>query len=118
MTRTLESDYGHDLQARATLVFPDVRMFRRALMHTSIEGRFVRGGGVAGQCDFYALGKGGKHYEIELKREHGRLSEAQGVWREWCAVWGVPWILLQVRKGEVPCETVARWVDELRGFFR
>lgn len=111
-----EAQYGHDLQARCTLVFPTVRMFRRNTGLIKLEDRVFRAG-IPGQCDFYALGKGGRHYEIELKREHGRLSEAQRAWKEWCLTWGISWILLQVRKGEVPCETVHRWVEELRGFW-
>lgn len=116
MTRTLESDYGASLQARCSIEFRDVRLFKRSTGVIQLEERVFRAG-IPGQCDFYALGKGGRHYEIELKRERGRLSEAQGAWKDWCLTWGIPWILLQVQRGEAPPVTIARWVDELRRFF-
>lgn len=116
MTRTLESDYGHNLQARCTIEFPSVRVFRRNTGLIKLEDRVFRAG-IPGQCDFYALSRGGRHYEIELKRERGRLSKAQRAWRDWCLTWGIPWILLQVQRGEMPPATIVRWVYELRAFF-
>jgi hypothetical protein len=111
----LETAYVHDLMARATPVFPDVRMFRRNTGIIQLESRVFRAG-IPGQCDLYAIGKGARHFEIECKR-FGKLSEPQERWRDWCRSWGIPWLLLEVAKGEVPAETVHRWIDELRQLF-
>lgn len=111
----LETDYVHALLARAPLEFPDVRLFRRNTGIIQLESRVFRAS-IPGQCDLYAIGKGGRHYEVECKR-FGRMSEPQARWREWCATWGVPWLLLEVRRTELPAETLSRWVGELRTFF-
>ncbi len=119
MTGPLETDYVHALMARAALEFPDVRLFRRntgmmRLEHKG-ESRMFRAG-IPGQCDLYGLSKGGRHFEIEVKR-FGKLSEAQTIWRAWCAEWNVPWLCVMVRKDEQQSETITRWIGELRELF-
>lgn len=68
-------------------------------------------------ADIYAIDRNARHYEIELKNVKTPFTAAQEAWRAWCVEWNVPWILLRVRAGEVPVETVARWMGELRVFF-
>jgi hypothetical protein len=116
---SLETDYVHALMARASVALPDVRLFRRntGLIRLEHKGdpRVFRAG-IPGQADIYALGRGGQHYEIEVKR-FGKLSEAQERWRDWCRSWDVPWLLLEVRRAEPETETVHRWMRELVEFF-
>jgi len=115
MSRSLEVDYMRALQARATAELQDVRLFRRNTGLVRMQDDRVFRAGIPGQADLYALGRGGQHYEIECKR-YGRLGESQERWRDWCLAWGVPWLLLEVRKGEVEVETIDRWMSELRAF--
>jgi hypothetical protein len=110
----LETDYVRALMARCAVELPHVRLFRRNTGMIPVDDRMFRAG-IPGQCDLYALAKGGRHFEIECKR-FGRLSEAQERWRAWCFGWGVPWLLLEVRRTEQPAETVTRWVREVSEF--
>jgi hypothetical protein len=71
--------------------------------------------GIPGQCDLYILGRGGQHWELEIKR-YTKLSPEQNAWRAWCEEWGVPWKVLHVEKGEEPAATIARWLTELVPF--
>lgn len=111
----LEGDYQRALLARCALEFRDVRFFRRNTGMIQLEERVFRAG-IPGQCDLYAIGRGGRHYEIEIKR-FGKLSPAQEAWRDWCKQWGVPWTCLSVKRGEPVPETMARWMGELAEFF-
>lgn len=114
---TLEGSYVKALLARATPQWPSLRFFRRHV--TAVEmpsGAFVPIG-LKGQCDIYVLEKGGRHFEIEVKNVRGKLDPEQILWREWCVRWRIPWILLQVEKGEQPAQTIERWVGELSAFF-
>ncbi len=99
--------------AAAAVQLPSVRLFRRNTGAVKIHDRFVRFG-LTGQADFYAICKGGRHVEIEVKNVRGKLSDAQERWRHWCESWSVPWITLHVRNGERPTDTVSRWISELR----
>jgi hypothetical protein len=115
-----EADYMRALLLRAPLAFPDVRLFRRNVSAGKVEGGGYMRVGEPGQCDLYALRRGSPkaeawHFEIELKR-FTKLSPAQERWRDWCEDWGVPWTCLQVHKGELPGETIERWLRELRKF--
>lgn len=105
--RMLETDYVRALLGRTSLTLRDVRLFRRNTGTIQLEDRVFRAG-VPGQCDLYALGRGGWHGEIECKR-YGKLSDPQARWRDWCISWGVPWLLLEVARGETPAVTLARW---------
>lgn len=111
----LETDYVRAFLLRAPYEFPDVRFFRRNVAAGKREGGGWMKVGEPGQCDLYGVGKPCKHYEIEVKR-FGRLSPAQEHWRDWCVSWGIPWLLLEVRKGEVEPETIQRWVTEVRAW--
>lgn len=112
----------HDLLAlflrAAPKALPAVRVFRRNIIRRSVEidGRKVHlVNGIPGQGDAYALVQGGRHIEIETKAAKGAMREAQERWREFCASWGVAYVMLRARKGEAPAATVARWCEELRG---
>ena len=109
----LEVAYQRSFMARAALALPHVRLFRRntGLIKMS-DGRFFRAS-IPGQCDLFGIDKSSRHYEIEIKR-FTKLSPEQVVWRDWCWKWPVPWLLLEVRKGELPSVTVERWVSELQ----
>lgn len=112
----------HDLLAlfirEAPKALPDLRVFRRNIINrvVMIEGRKVHlVNGIPGQGDAYALVRGGRHVEIETKVAKGRMREAQERWRDFCASWGVPHLVMQARKDEPADATVARWIEELRG---
>jgi hypothetical protein len=80
------------------------------------DGRRFRAG-VPGQCDLYGIGPHGRHYELEVKR-FGKLSPPQEVWLEWCRTRDVPWLLIEVQRGELPVRTIARWVEEVTAWIR
>ena len=111
----LESDYVHALLVRAPHEFPNVWLFRRNVGAGRLAERSYFRAGIPGQADLYGIGRGGRHYEIECKRFTG-LSPAQKRWRDWCDERDVPWLLLRVLIGELPTQTIERWVGELRVF--
>jgi hypothetical protein len=115
MTSYLEQDYVRSLLGHAAMEFSDVRLFVRQVGAIKTDGRVFRAG-IKGQADLYAVDRRAKHYEIEVKR-FTKLSPDQEAWKAWCSAWGVPWLLLEVRKAEMPVDTIDRWVEELRGFF-
>jgi hypothetical protein len=111
----------HDLLAlfirEAPKALTDLRVFRRNIINrvVMIEGRKVHlVNGIPGQGDAYALLRGGRHVEIETKSAKGAMREAQERWRDFCAAWGVPHLVLKAREGEAEGATVARWIEELR----
>jgi hypothetical protein len=108
---TIESDYVRALLVRAPTAFPQRYLFKRNVGVVRVEDRIFRAA-IPGQCDIYAIGQGGLHYEIECKR-FTQLSPAQVRWRDWCQARGVPWICLEVRKKELESHTIDRWVSEL-----
>lgn len=110
-----ETELLHQLILRAPAVLPDVRVFRRNVgLFRSLEGKRAIYIGVEGQCDAYALLRGGRHIEIEAKAAKGTLANAQKAWRAWCERWDVPYLVIRARRDETPDETVNRWIDELR----
>lgn len=111
----LEGDYTRALVVRSRTAFQTVSLFRRNIGAIRVQDRMFKAG-IPGQADVYAVADGGQHFEIEIKR-HGRLSPNQERWREWCQNRGVPWALLDVVPGEMPAQTIERWVGELRRFF-
>ena len=111
MKRTLEVNYQQALLGRVSLAYRDHRFFRRNVGAIRVDDRFFRAS-IPGQCDLYILGRGGWHGECEIKR-YTKLSDAQEKWRAWCQSWAVPWICLEVRKTEIPPETLDRWMQEL-----
>lgn len=112
-SRNLESDYQRALLARLSAEHRNVRFFRRNVgLVRMADDRLFRAG-VPGQCDLYAVGRGGWHGEIEVKR-YTSLSPEQMMWRDWCADWQVPWLMVQARKAESPGATVERWGKEIR----
>jgi hypothetical protein len=112
--RVLETDLVRALIANASLTLRDVRLFRRNVGLVKLQDRVFRAG-VPGQCDIYCIGRGGWHGEVECKR-YGKLSAEQVYWRDWCRAWGIPWMLLEAHKGELPVATVDRWLAELRAW--
>ena len=111
----LETEYVRSLLARTSVEFSDVRLLRRNTGVIALEDRVFRAG-IPGQADLYALARGGRHYEIECKR-FKKLSAAQERWRDWCAQWEIPWLILEVDKTEQPSETVDRWIRQLSRLF-
>lgn len=108
----IESDYQRLLLLEAPKRLQHVRLFPRRIAAVQIEERFVSFG-IKGQADVQAVLRGGKIIEMELKALGGSLTPEQKVWRDFCASWGVPWLLLKPLKFEKPVETVARWCDEI-----
>ena len=91
---------------------PSVRLFRRNVIAVRVEDRTIRAG-IAGQADLYALVRGGRHVEVELKNVGETLNPDQRVWRDWCVEWDIPHIVLTAKKNESAEETVDRWCKEL-----
>ena len=102
-----------ELLYEAARTIPWVRLFRRNVLRLRVEDRMVISG-VKGQCDLYGLAFGGTHLEIELKSQNGRLTPEQRAWRDWCQAGQIPWLCLWPWPGEVPAETVRRWVEAVR----
>ncbi len=111
-----ETDLLHVFIERAPHHLP-VRVFRRNIINrpVTVEGRTVQlRNGIKGQCDAYALSRGGRHIELETKAARGTMRKAQEAWRHWCIEWRIPHLVLKAGPDERPEETVARWVEELR----
>jgi hypothetical protein len=100
----------------ARVTAPDMRMFRRNVGAIETNHGGVFRSGVPGQCDVYGFARGGYAFEIEFKAATGKLSEAQLRWRQFCESWGIPWLLLQARRGEDLETTLTRWEREFRDF--
>jgi len=113
-----ETELLHLLLLRAPVELIDARLFRRNVgLYRSIEGNRVVKVGVEGQCDAYALLRGGRTVEIETKAARGRMLDEQRCWRDFCHTWGIPHVTLKAQRGESPDATVARWIEELRTVF-
>lgn len=100
---------------RAPYVLP-VRIERRNIINRTvqIQGRRVHlRNGIVGQCDAFALVRGGGHVELETKAAKGQMRAAQERWRAWCASWGIPHLVLKARAKESPGDVVNRWIQEL-----
>jgi len=114
----LESTLQTALLLAAPRELPDLRLFRRNIgtSHVVRKGGGVRAitFGVAGQSDLYALVRGGKHIEIELKSATGRLTTDQAGWAAFCHSWGVQHIVLHAEPDETTEQTIQRWCSELR----
>lgn len=106
----------HAFERRVSLEVRSVTLFRRNTGLIKLDKRVFRAG-IPGQCDLYGIGTGGTHFEIECKR-FGKLSPAQQGWRDWCLERGVPWLLLEVRRGELEAATIDRWCSEFEDFWR
>lgn len=111
------------LQARLLLIaperLPEVRLFRRNVGSATLRGGYKVQFALPGQCDLYALARGGRHIEVELKAAGKRIipGSDQDIWQIWCRVWDVPHIVLVGRKEESVEKTVERWCTELRTLF-
>lgn len=101
------------LQA-APYALPNMRLFRRVVVNVEAKQGFRVRAGVKGQCDIYAIARGGRILEVETKARRGVLSPAQLAWQAFCLGWGVPHIVLIEKRGETPDETVNRWLGEIR----
>lgn len=109
----LESELQAALLLAAPACLPRVRLFRRNIGKAKKNGYTVQFG-ITGQCDLYALVRGGRHIEIELKSATGTLEPEQKDWRAWCERWEIPYLLLSGEVGETVKETVERWCGEIR----
>jgi hypothetical protein len=110
--RNLEGAYQRAFAVGAAACYPSHRLFRRNVGLIKMGGGRVFRAGVPGQADFYVIGKGGWHGEIEIKR-FGKLSPDQLNWMQWCFDWKVPWILMRAEKDEAQAATISRWLEEL-----
>jgi hypothetical protein len=108
----LESELQAALLLAAPSKLSNIRLFRRNVGTVRVGKRVMRFG-IPGQCDLYALGRGGRHGEVELKAAAGSLKPEQRAWRDFCAAWGIPWIVLKAKLGEPVDQTIARWLTEL-----
>jgi hypothetical protein len=97
-----------------TQAIPTLRAFVRSVGVFELEDGRVFRAGIKGQCDIYAMARGGLHIELELKAEKGRLTKEQIAWRDFCIEWGVPWLLLQPARGELVEATMERWIGLVR----
>lgn len=113
----LEGDYQRALLPFVTRNFPDHRFFRRNVGGVKLDANRFFKASISGQCDLYVIGRGGWHGEVELKR-YGDLNDNQKHWRDWCAMWQVPWLVLEVHRGEMPATTIHRWAEELRAWLK
>ena len=106
----------------APFALPNLRLFRRQVLHVEAIGRdghrFRVAAAAKGQCDAYALLRGGRCIEIETKAHGGKLRHEQEAWRDWCRSWQIPWLMLTAGKGEHPNDTVVRWLEEIAGIAR
>ncbi len=113
-----ETDLLRLLFMHAPAELPDARLFRRNVgRFRTFGGERVVHVGIEGQADVYAILRGGRIVEIETKARRGRLSPAQEAWRDFCAGWGIPHVVLRERRGATPDETVQEWIEELRAVF-
>lgn len=103
--------------AEVPCALPDVRVFRREIVNATVSkgGRhFHMKAGIKGQADLFAYVRGGRVVELEMKAAKGRMLDEQKAWREFCASWGVPHLVLRAKTGEHPATTIERWIGELR----
>lgn len=111
-----ETDLLHIFIERVPHALPHCRVFRRSIINRKVTegGRtFVLRNGIKGQADAYAIARGGRHVEIEMKAAGGSLEKEQKAWRAFCAAFEIPHLVLRAKKDEAPVVTVERWVNEL-----
>jgi hypothetical protein len=109
-----ETDLLHAFMARIPYDLPHVHVERRNILSVKTEnGRYVRNG-IRGQCDAFVVVDGGRHIEIETKSATGKLTGPQVKWQRNCVRRRIPHLVLTARRGELPEDTVARWVTALR----
>ncbi len=113
-----ELDLMWSLMARAPAALPDLRLFRRSVVNVEAKRGFRVKAGIPGQCDIYAIQKGGRIVEVETKARRGVLSPAQKSWQSFCLSWGIPHLVLRELPQETAEQTVSRWVEELRACIR
>jgi hypothetical protein len=110
---TLETPLQIALLLATPARLPAMRLFRRNIGVARMRGGHVVEFAIAGQCDLYAITRGGGHIEVELKSERGTLSKVQREWRDWCLEMSVPYLLLRAARGETIEQSVDRWCGEL-----
>lgn len=110
---SLESQLQARLLLAAPARLPQWRMFRRNVGEAKLRGGHTVHFGIKGQADIYAMLRGGRHVEIELKAAGKQLSPEQKQWQVWCLEWEVPHVVLRALKSESEEETVERWITEL-----
>ncbi len=110
-----ETDLLHLFIERVPFALRDVRVFRRNIINVETVHGFRARNGIKGQSDAYALVRGGRVVELETKAARGVMRKAQIAWREWCLIWEIPHLVLRAEKGELPSDTVVRWIAKLEG---
>jgi hypothetical protein len=115
--RVLESTLQSILLLAAPRLLPEVRLFRRNVGASKLHGHTVRFG-IKGQCDLYALVRGGLHMELEIKTAEGQLSREQRLWRDFCLDMQIPWMLLKANPDEGAPAAAERWCREIESRYR
>jgi hypothetical protein len=113
----LESELQSALLLAAPRALPTLRLFRRNVGAATYGAHTVTFG-IRGQCDIYALARGGLHVELELKAAGGRLSKDQARWGAFCRTWEIPYALLHTDHGETIGETIVRWIAEINSMLK
>lgn len=115
-----ENDLLFTLIERAPYAIPGIHIERRAIINEqAARGHWLKNG-VVGQADSFAVYRN-QHIELETKAARGTMAEAQKFWRARCLQPPqggpplCPHLVLRARPRETPDETVARWIEELRG---
>lgn len=109
-----ERDLQNHFRIWASERIKDVRVFVRSVGVFELEDGRVFRAGLRGQSDLYAITKGGRHIEIEVKSKTGKLTPDQERWRDWCQSFGVPWFLLKPEGDETQGQTLERGIQMLR----
>ena len=109
-----ENELRDAFVAMVPFQLPDVRVFVRTILNVEAKGGWRARAGIPGQCDLYAVRKGGLHIEIECKAAKHKWYRAQIAWREFCQEWSIPYLVLRALPGEHPHTTVGRWIGLLR----
>jgi hypothetical protein len=117
MTPLHERDYVRAFILAVPKYLPEVLIFERPIVNaraTNEKGQQWRvRAGVPGQADAYAVARGGRHVELEMKSARGVLADQQKAWRARCRELGIPHLVLRVGKDEALQDCVQRWIGLL-----
>jgi hypothetical protein len=109
-----EGDLLAMLMQAVPYAIPDALIFRRPIISVKAEGGWWAKAGVRGQADAYIVMAGGRHIEIETKAAVHKWYPQQRAWRARCEELRIPYLVLRAGPGEVPGDTVERWIAEIK----